>query len=76
MIFFIRKQSKKASLFLIILTVFLVFTGFTQEVGDCEKALVKCMFNSMGHLLNFPRFFNEIAYCAVGYVFCLKYLDK
>lgn len=76
MIFFIRKQSRKISLFLILLTVLLVITGFTQEAGDCEKALVRCMFNSMGHLLNFPRFFNEIAYCALGYVFCLKYLDK
>jgi hypothetical protein len=76
MILFIRKQSRKVSLFLILLTALLVITGFTQEVGDCENALVKCMFNSMGHLLNFPRFFNEIAYCALGYVFCLKYLDK
>ncbi len=76
MILFIRKQARKVSLFLILLTVLLVITGFTQEAGDCEKALVRCMFNSMGHLLNFPRFFNEIAYCALGYVFCLKYLDK
>lgn len=76
MILFIRKQSREISLFLILLTVLLIITGFTQEVGDCEKALVRCMFNSMGHLLNFPRFFNEIAYCALGYVFCLKYLDK
>lgn len=76
MIFFVRKQSRKVSLFLILLTVLLIFSGFAQEAGECEKALVRCMFNSIGHLLNFPRFFNEIGYCAVGYAFCLKYLDK
>ncbi|UCC40790.1 MAG: hypothetical protein JSV96_04920 [Candidatus Aminicenantes bacterium] len=76
MIFFIRKHTRKVSLLLILLTVFLALTGFTQEAGECEKALARCMFNSMGHLLNFPRFFNEIAYCALGYAFCLKYLDK
>jgi hypothetical protein len=76
MILFIRKQSRNVSLFIILLTVLLAYTGFTQEARECEEALVRCMFNSMGHLLNFARFFNEIAYCAIGYAFCLKYLDK
>ena len=76
MIFFVRKHSSKISLLIILLTVLLAITGFTQEVGDCEKALARCLLKSVGHLLNFPRFFNEVAYCAIGYAFCLKYLDK
>lgn len=76
MILFVRNRSRKVSLFLILLAVLLVLSGFTQEAGECEQALARCLLNSMGHLLNFPRFFNEVAYCAIGYTFCLKYLDK
>lgn len=77
MIFF-RKQSRKTSFLLGIITILLVFNGFSQEqeFGDCEKALGKCMLDSIKQLPNFVRFVNGISYCAVGYVFCLKYLDE
>ncbi len=73
---FFRKQSRKAFFLLGLITILLVFNGFSQEFGACEEALVKCMFYNMGHLLNFVKFVNGLAYCGVGYAFCLKYIDK
>ena len=75
---FFRKQSKKVFFLLGLITILLVFNGFSQEreFGDCEKALGRCMFDAIKHLPNFVRFYNGVAYCGIGYVFCLKYLDK
>jgi hypothetical protein len=75
---FFRKQSKKVFFLLGLITILLVFNGFSQEqeFGDCEKALGKCMLDNIRQLPNFVQFANGLAYCAVGYAFCLKYLDK
>lgn len=73
-----RKQSRKASLLLGLMIILLVFNGFSQEqeFGACEKALGKCMLFNIRQLPNFVQFVNGVAYCSIGYAFCLKYLDK
>ena len=73
---FFRKQSRKVSFLLGLITILLVINGFSQEIGDCEQALGRCMLDSIKHIPNFVRFYNGIVYCAIGYTFCLKYLDK
>lgn len=79
MIFFIRKQSRKASLLIILFTVLLVLSGFTQEEKEgrsCEKALERCLDDGEKLVSNSALFSNYLAYCMVGYVFCVKYLEK
>ncbi len=75
---FFRKQSRKISFLLGLIIILFVVNGFSQEqkFGDCEKALGKCMLDSIKQLPDFVRFVNGVSYCAVGYVFCLKYLDE
>jgi len=71
-----RKQSRKTAFLFGVLTILLVINGFSQEIGDCEQALGRCMLANIRQLPNFVQFYNGVAYCAIGYVFCLKYLDK
>ncbi len=75
---FFRKQSRKVSLLLGLMIILLVFNGFSQEqeFGACEKALGTCILYSIRQLPNFVQFFNGVAYCSIGYAFCLKYIDK
>jgi hypothetical protein len=73
---YFRKQSRKVSFLLGLITIFMVLNGFSQEFGDCEQALGRCMFDKIRQLPNFVQFYNGIAYCTIGYVFCLKYLDE
>lgn len=73
---YFRKQSRKVSFLLGLITILMVLNGFSQEFGDCEQALGRCMLDSIKHIPNFVRFYNGVAYCAIGYTFCLKYLDK
>ena len=79
MILFVRKQSRKASLFIILLLIFLFINGFTQEdqeEGGCKKAFRRCVDDAEKLMPNFHLFFNYLGYCMAGYVFCVKYLEK
>jgi hypothetical protein len=75
---FFRKQSRKTSFLLGLIVILLICNGFSQEqeIGACEKALGKCMLDNIRQLPNFVSFTSGLAYCAVGYAYCLKYLDK
>lgn len=73
---FFRKHSRKAAFLFGFITILLVFCGFSQEIGGCEKALGKCMLDNIRQLPNFVEFANGAVYCALGYVFCLKYIDE
>ncbi len=72
----IQKHMKKASLILIILTIFLSANVSSLEAGKCEKALLNCLFDSLWSIPNFTRVYLNIGYCLNGWVFCGKYLAK
>jgi uncharacterized membrane protein YqaE (UPF0057 family) len=76
MILQIQKHMKKASLILIIFTIFLSVNVSSLEAGACEKALVNCLFDSLGSIPFFTRVYTDIAYCLNGWVFCQKYVEK
>ena len=76
MILQIRKHMKKASLILIILTIFLSANVSSLEAGRCEKALLRCLFDSLRSIPFFTRVYQHIGYCLNGWVFCGKYLEK
>jgi hypothetical protein len=76
MILQIQKHMKKASLILIILTIFLGANVSSLEAGRCEKALSNCLLDSLWSLPNFTRVYLNIAYCLNGWVFCGKYIEK
>ncbi len=73
---FFRKQSRKTAFLFGVITILMVINGLSQEIGDCEKALGRCMLNSIRQLPNFVQFYIGVGYCAIGYTFCLKYLNK
>jgi uncharacterized membrane protein YqaE (UPF0057 family) len=72
----IKKHMKKASLILIILTIFLSVNVSSLEAGRCEKALLNCLLDSLWSIPHFTRVYRNIAYCLNGWVFCGKYLEK
>lgn len=72
----IQKHMKKASLILIILTIFLSVNVSSLEAGRCEKALLNCLLDSLWSIPHFTRVYRNIAYCLNGWVFCGKYLEK
>ncbi len=72
----IQKHMKKASLILIILTIFLSANASSLEAGRCEKALSYCLLDSLLSLPFFTRVYLNIGYCLTGWVFCGKYLEK
>ncbi len=76
MILQIQKRMKKASLILIILTIFLSANVSSLEAGRCEKALSNCLLDSLLSIPYFTRVYLDIAYCLNGWVFCSKYLEK
>jgi hypothetical protein len=76
MILQIQKRMKKASLILIILTIFLSANVSSLEAGRCEKALSNCLLDSLWSIPYFARVYLDIAYCLNGWVFCSKYLEK
>ncbi len=76
MILQIQKHMKKASLILIILTIFLSANASSLEAGRCEKALSICLLDSLRFIPFFTRVYLDIAYCLNGWVFCTKYIEK
>ena len=72
----IQKHMKKASLILIILTIFLSVNVSSLEAGRCEKALLNCLLDSLWSIPFFTRVYLDIAYCLNGWIFCGKYLEK
>ncbi len=76
MILQIQKHMKKASLILIILTIFLSVNVSSLEAGRCERALSYCLLDSLRSIPFFTRVYLDIGYCLTGWVFCGKYLEK
>ncbi len=76
MILQIQKHMKKASLILIILTIFLSANVSSLEAGRCEKALLNCLLDSLRSIPHFTRVYLDIGYCLNGWVFCGKYLKE
>ena len=79
MISIIRRHSRKASLFLMLLTIFMVSNGFAQEGEEengCQKALKSCVDDAEKLMPHLTLFYNYLNYCLTGYVFCVKYLEK
>ncbi len=76
MILQIQKHIKKASLILIILTIFLSASVSSLEAGRCERALSRCLLDSLRSIPFFTRVYLDIAYCLNGWVFCDKYLEN
>jgi len=76
MILQIQKHIKKASLILIIFTIFLSTNVSPMEAGSCEKALANCLLDSLMHIPFFARVYSDMAYCLNGWIFCRKYLEN
>lgn len=79
MISIIRKHSRKVSLFLMLLTIFMALNGFTlegEEESGCKKAFKSCVDDAEELMPHLTLFYNYLNYCLVGYVFCVKYLEK
>lgn len=72
----IQKHMKKASLILIILTLFLSVNVSSLEAGRCEKALLNCVLDSLRSIPHFTRVYLGIGYCLNGWIFCGKYLVR
>ena len=68
----IRKQNKikRICFFLLIAAVLIIGAELLQaEAQSCEEALLKCMYDPINSIT--PA---GAAFCAVGYLFCLKYI--
>ncbi len=76
MILQIQKHMKKASLILIFLTIFLSINVSSLEAGGCEKALSRCLLDSIMSIPFFARVYTDIAYCLNGWIFCIKYIEN
>ncbi len=76
MILQIQKYMKKAALILTILTVFLSLNAYTLEDERCERALARCLLDSILNIPFFSRVYTDMAYCLNGWVFCEKYVDE
>ena len=76
MILQIQKHMKKASLILIIFTIFLSVNVSPMEAGRCEKALSDCLLDSILFIPFFSRVYLDIAFCLNGWIFCRKYLEN
>ncbi len=76
MILQIQKHMKKASLILIILTIFLSANVPSLEARRCEKALLNCLLDSLRSIPHFTRVYLHIGFCLNGWVFCDKYLEN
>jgi hypothetical protein len=72
----IQKHMKKASLILIIFTIFFSVNVSPMDAGRCEKALSNCLFDAILNIPFFARVYTDIAYCVNGWIFCRKYLEN
>ena len=72
----IQKHMKKASLILIIFTIFLSANVSPLEAGRCERALSNCLLDAILSIPFFSRVYLDIAFCLNGWIFCRKYLEN
>ena len=72
----IQKHIKKASLILIIITIFFSVNVSPMEAGKCEKALSNCLLDAILNIPYFARVYTDIAYYFNGWIFCIKYLEN
>lgn len=73
----LSRQKVAIVIFFIICMITIVFSSLPisgAEKGPCEEALERCL--SDVSLLFLYGGAGWIAYCDVGYIFCLKYIKK
>lgn len=71
-----QKTMKKVSLILIFLSLLIssnvAVLGGEKKARSCGEAFQQCMDDAPGFWM---AYFGHASYCAVGYVFCKKYIE-
>ena len=71
MIFQKNKITKKIAFILVIFTIFISLSAVSLEAGRCEEAFFRCLDDPFWKAAPFG-----IIFCATGYFFCKKYIER